>query len=223
MTALQAYVLAKKVALGAVSGIQNITLQDNQIIFQLNDGTQVSMTIPLPEDGVTPHIGDNGNWFIDTTDTGTAATGPAGPQGLQGIQGESAYDVAVTNGFSGTAEQWLNSLQGISVTGLEINEYNHLICALSNGDIIDAGELPRKALFQVNTYANLPENGSSDILYLTLDNSTLYYWNEEYKAITATSDINLATQEDIDNLFQDTVNNISLATEEDVDNLFKGR
>ena len=33
------------------------------------------------EDGVTPHIGDNGNWFIGDIDTGVAAQGP---QGLSG-------------------------------------------------------------------------------------------------------------------------------------------
>lgn len=30
------------------------------------------------EDGVTPHIGENGNWFIGETDTGVAAQGSAG-------------------------------------------------------------------------------------------------------------------------------------------------
>ncbi len=33
------------------------------------------------DDGVTPHIGENGNWYIGDTDTGVAATGP---QGLSG-------------------------------------------------------------------------------------------------------------------------------------------
>ena len=40
--------------------------------------------------GITPHIGDNGNWFIGETDTGMPSRGedgPAGPQGEQGIQG----------------------------------------------------------------------------------------------------------------------------------------
>ena len=50
-------------------------------------------------DGITPHIGDNGNWYIGVTDTGkpsrgatgakgdTGATGPAGPRGPQGPAG----------------------------------------------------------------------------------------------------------------------------------------
>ena len=38
--------------------------------------------------GVTPHIGDNGNWFIGETDTGIAAQGDTGATGATGAQGE---------------------------------------------------------------------------------------------------------------------------------------
>lgn len=62
------------------------------------------------KDGITPHIGENGNWFIGEEDTGkssrgepgapfvysdfteeqlAALTGPTGPQGPQGPQGET--------------------------------------------------------------------------------------------------------------------------------------
>lgn len=49
------------------------------------------------EDGLTPYIGSNGNWFLGDTDTGKPSRGetgsqglqgPEGPQGPQGIQGE---------------------------------------------------------------------------------------------------------------------------------------
>ena len=46
-------------------------------------------------DGVTPHIGDNGNWYIGSTDTGkpsrgaTGATGPQGPKGTTGTDGKT--------------------------------------------------------------------------------------------------------------------------------------
>ncbi len=32
----------------------------------------------MPEDGITPHIGDNGNWFIGEEDTGVSASGGGG-------------------------------------------------------------------------------------------------------------------------------------------------
>ncbi len=40
------------------------------------------------KDGVTPHIGTNGNWYIGDIDTGIPATGPVGPQGPKGEQGD---------------------------------------------------------------------------------------------------------------------------------------
>ena len=42
----------------------------------------------------------------------TGATGPAGPAGADGADGDSAYQVAVNNGFVGTEAQWLASLVG---------------------------------------------------------------------------------------------------------------
>jgi hypothetical protein len=38
--------------------------------------------------------------------------GDVGPEGPQGVDGASAYDVAVTNGFTGTETEWLASLVG---------------------------------------------------------------------------------------------------------------
>ena len=57
-------------------------------------------------DGITPHIGDNGNWYLGSTDTGkpsrgatgakgdAGATGPAGPAGPQGHAGAPGKDGA---------------------------------------------------------------------------------------------------------------------------------
>ena len=62
------------------------------------------------EDGITPTIGDNGNWYIGTEDTGKpsrgeqgpqGAQGPQGPQGLQGPKGDNA-DVELFTGASAT-------------------------------------------------------------------------------------------------------------------------
>ena len=39
------------------------------------------------DDGLTPSIGQNGNWFLGTTDTGVPATGPQGATGAPGSDG----------------------------------------------------------------------------------------------------------------------------------------
>lgn len=61
------------------------------------------------QNGITPHIGNNGNWFIDDTDTGVTAKGI---DGENGDSGQSAYEIAVNKGFTGTVEEWLTSLKG---------------------------------------------------------------------------------------------------------------
>jgi hypothetical protein len=67
------------------------------------DGTEESVEINDGNDGadgITPTIGDNGNWYLGNEDTGkpsrglkgdtgeTGATGERGPQGPQGVRGE---------------------------------------------------------------------------------------------------------------------------------------
>ena len=58
-------------------------------------------------DGITPHIGANGNWFIGETDTGmpsrgdkgdTGATGAAGKDGKDGSPGKDGKDYVLTDG-----------------------------------------------------------------------------------------------------------------------------
>lgn len=46
---------------------------------------------PAGQNGTTPHIGTNGNWWIGETDTGVKAQGPQGEQGQQGQAGQSPY------------------------------------------------------------------------------------------------------------------------------------
>lgn len=54
-------------------------------------------------DGITPHVGSNGNWFIGDNDTGIPATGPAGDQGLPGTPGEDGKDgISATHSWNGT-------------------------------------------------------------------------------------------------------------------------
>ena len=67
------------------------------------------------------------------------------------MDGKSAYELAVENGYTGTLEQWLESLvgqqgiagaageQGVSVVDAYVNSEMHLILVLSDGTEIDSG------------------------------------------------------------------------------------
>ena len=67
------------------------------------------------KDGNTPYIGENGNWWIGTTDTGVKAAGAAGAQGEKGDKGDtgaagkSAYEIykSVHPEYTGTEAEWI--------------------------------------------------------------------------------------------------------------------
>ena len=40
-------------------------------------------------DGITPHIGENGNWYIGSTDTGKPSRGEKGDKGAKGTDGKA--------------------------------------------------------------------------------------------------------------------------------------
>ena len=88
--------------------------------------------------GITPHIGSNGNWFIVDEDTGNPSrglqgipgdpgkTGPQGPKGETGPQGEagkSAYQIATEHGYIGTESEWLASLHAANPKMLSSVKY----------------------------------------------------------------------------------------------------
>ena len=75
-------------------------------VSETYDGSSAkTIEIPIGADGITPTIGDNGNWYLGAIDTGKPSrgekgdtgekgekgdkgdTGATGPQGIQGIQG----------------------------------------------------------------------------------------------------------------------------------------
>lgn len=72
--------------------------------------------------GITPTIGDNGNWYLGSTDTGkpsrgdkgdkgdTGATGPKGDTGATGADGKSAYSYAQDGGYAGTEVEFAAKL-----------------------------------------------------------------------------------------------------------------
>ena len=40
-------------------------------------------------DGITPHIGENGNWYLGSTDTGKPSRGAKGDKGEKGANGKT--------------------------------------------------------------------------------------------------------------------------------------
>jgi len=82
---------------------------------------EVTFEIPAPGiikkglDGITPHIGENGHWYIGCIDTGVSAAGQ---------DGISAYESAVTGGFTGTLVEFYASLSSIGNINEILNDIN---------------------------------------------------------------------------------------------------
>lgn len=87
---------------------------NEKIIFESN------LIGPKGDNGITPTIGDNGNWYLGDADTGKSSRGlqgqkgekgeqgDIGPQGIQGLQGEPGKTTnlsigKVTNGKTASA------------------------------------------------------------------------------------------------------------------------
>lgn len=75
------YVLSKRIAEGAVSGVRGMSVDGQTLNIECNDGTHLEMNFPTPADGA-------------------------------------------------------------SIVDVDITAQKHLICTLSDGNIIDAGEVP---------------------------------------------------------------------------------
>ena len=68
----------------------------------------------MGDNGLTPYIGPNGNWWIGNDDTGVLAEGQAKPgeDGKDGAPGKSAYEyfLELHPEYTGSEEQWLDDL-----------------------------------------------------------------------------------------------------------------
>ena len=59
-------------------------------VSETYDGSSAkTIEIPIGADGITPTIGDNGNWYLGATDTGKPSRGEKGDTGAQGEKGDT--------------------------------------------------------------------------------------------------------------------------------------
>ena len=86
----------------------------------------------------------------------TGAEGPQGPAGADGADG--------TDGAN-----------GISITNVAINSSNHLICTLSDGNTIDAGEIPTSSDHTITLLSSSGVLTNEQYAELGYDNSIIKY------------------------------------------------
>ncbi len=96
------------VSISLTSSVGNV----DTYTVELSNGEKYTFTVTNGndgEDGLTPYIGSNGNWWIGETDTGVHAKGDKGDTGATG---KSAYEIYCDENpsYTGTEEEWLHSL-----------------------------------------------------------------------------------------------------------------
>lgn len=89
--------------------------------------------------GNIPEIGENGNWFINGEDTGISS------------RGDSAYQLAVKNGFIGTEVEWLESLKGESDPSTTMDSAVYSVEETICGTWIDGKKIYRKVITGTTT------------------------------------------------------------------------
>lgn len=118
----------------------------------------------VPEDGKTPYIGTNGNWWIGTTDTGVKAEGSNGSNGQNGQDGQDGktpYIGENGNWWIGNADTGIKAQgssgndgqdgedgkdgndgkDGVGIKSTEINDNGELVITLSDGKVLNAGKI----------------------------------------------------------------------------------
>lgn len=113
-------------------------------------------------DGITPHIGDNGNWFIGETDTNKPSQGTNGVNGNDGVgvtksEVNTSGELVITysngdstnlgkivgkDGLDGT--NGIDGKDGIGITNAKINNLGELILTYSDGKSINLGKVVGK-------------------------------------------------------------------------------
>ena len=96
-------------------------------VSETYDGSSAkTIEIPIGVDGITPTIGENGNWYLGATDTGkpsrgekgdTGEKGEKGDAGATGANGQSAYAAAQAGGYTDTEANFyadLAAMQGLA-------------------------------------------------------------------------------------------------------------
>ena len=142
-------------------GIDKIELKDGKFIFTMTDGTtkEVDASSLQGADGKDGKDGKDGLGiadiktegnkmiFIMSDGTKKEVELPAG----SGENGKSAYELAVEAGFEGTLEEWLDSINGkdgISVEKTWVGDDEHLYVQMSDGKVLDAGDVIKTELEQ---------------------------------------------------------------------------
>lgn len=183
MTALEAYALAKKIAISAVSGIKNLSVNGTTLTIETNDGNSLDMVFPTPADGrgiKNTTINENNHLIITYDDDTTEDAGL--------IKGS---DVQVT--------QILH--EGIKIASIKVDGNTTDIFAPRNG----GGGTTDCDYFIIDLLSSLPSDLTQDDrrIYFCIEDGKYHLWDGTEWSIINDVKIRELTQDEYDALTQE--------------------
>ena len=140
-------------------GVENFTYNNaGELLAHLTDGTIINLGVidgKDGENGLTPYIDENGNWWIGETDTGVKATGADGKDGIDGITPQlrintvtNEWEVSLDNGATWTSTGVVatgakgdKGDQGIGIKSAALDQDGNLIITLTDDSIQNLGKI----------------------------------------------------------------------------------
>ena len=141
-------------------GVEDIKVDGDKMIFIMSDGTEKEVPVAGLQgadgkDGVgidKIEVKDGKIVFIMTDGSEQTIDASA----FKGEDGESAYELAVKHGFTGTEEEWLESLKGETIEKTWVDG-EILKIETSTGRIIEVGDVVKTELEQAIEEGIVPE------------------------------------------------------------------
>ena len=131
------YVLSKRIAEGAVSGVAGMSVDGQTLNIECNDGTHLEMEFPTPEDGASitdVEIVSNGHLICTLSNGDTIDAGKV-PDVLTTIESVSDIDDVeldtLTDGqvlsWDATSDKWINKDTGGTINELTSEQVGNLL------------------------------------------------------------------------------------------------
>lgn len=158
-------------------GVSIISVELNQsgeLIIEFSNGESINVGVVVGEDGLTPHIGENNNWWIGDYDTGVLASSTNVNMDRVGTDG-LYFDLTIRNGiagyevvsYSGTntdiiipnevfGQKVISIKQGAlptSITSLSISKYTEVLPSFQNYNKLISFDFNKAPVSMIPDYA----------------------------------------------------------------------